>query len=125
MSKEQIEKELECEFFFKGKVNNLPGGHKKHYSPLKEMIIADNINKEVLFHYPKRIGLLQFSDELIFEDVSFKLSFLGDLTYASKHLFSFLHFLDSQDIDFIICERFPNEGLGLALNDRIERASVS
>ena len=88
------------------------------------MIVTENINKEVLANYPKRIAVIQFSDELLFEDVAIKFSFQGDFENASKNLFSYLHFLDQQDIDLIICERFPANDLGLTLNDRVDRASV-
>ena len=125
VSKEKIESVLKREVIVSGsKSVNLPGNAKKHYSPLKKMILTDNINKEVLANYPKKIAVIQFSDELLFEDVVIKFSFQGDFENASKNLFSYLHFLDQQDIDLIICERFPANGLGLTLNDRVERASV-
>jgi L-threonylcarbamoyladenylate synthase len=125
ISKEKIESVLKREVNVSGsKSVNLPGSAKKHYSPLKRMIVTENINKEVLANYPKRIAVIQFSDELLFEDVAIKFSFQGDFDNASKNLFSYLHFLDQQDIDLIICERFPANDLGLTLNDRVERASV-
>jgi L-threonylcarbamoyladenylate synthase len=31
--------------------------------------------------------------------------------------------LDNSGLDFIIAERFPEEGMGLAINDRLERAA--
>lgn len=125
ISKEKIESVLKREVNVSGsKSVNLPGSAKKHYSPLKRMIVTENINKEVLANYPKRIAVIQFSDELLFEDVAIKFSFQGDFENASKNLFSYLHFLDQQDIDLIICERFPANDLGLTLNDRVDRASV-
>lgn len=125
VSKDQLEAVLNTEARYK-KVENgkqLPGSAIKHYAPSKELIITDNLNKTVLANHSKSIGLIQFSDDLLFEEVQFKFSFREDLEDASRNLFNYLHFLEQQDIDLIICEKFPDKGIGVALNDRILRAS--
>jgi L-threonylcarbamoyladenylate synthase len=52
------------------------------------------------------------------------LSVKGDLAEAAANLFSVLRELDQSDADLIIAEMFPQEGLGIAINDRLSRASA-
>ena len=46
----------------------------------------------------------------------------NDLHEAARNLFSILREADQQQADLILAEYAPNEGIGLAINDRIERA---
>jgi L-threonylcarbamoyladenylate synthase len=39
-------------------------------------------------------------------------------------LFRYLRELDQLDLDLIVAERLPEEGLGAAINDRLRRASI-
>ena len=39
------------------------------------------------------------------------------------NLFRFLRELDACDLDLIVAERLPEDGLGAAINDRLSRAS--
>lgn len=52
------------------------------------------------------------------------LSPAGDLREAAANLFETLHELDEAGYEEIWAERAPDEGLGLAVNDRLYRASV-
>lgn len=51
------------------------------------------------------------------------LSPAGDLREAACRFFAALRRLEAMDVDAIAAERFPDEGLGVALNDRLERAA--
>jgi len=51
------------------------------------------------------------------------LSATGDLREAAAALFTSLKNLDRLALDVILAEPFPNHFLGLALNDRLRRAS--
>lgn len=51
------------------------------------------------------------------------LSPTGNLDEAARNLFAALKRLDEQAFDAIVAERFPNRDLGIAINDRLERAS--
>lgn len=42
---------------------------------------------------------------------------------AATNLYNAMHTLDSQNLDIIIAERFPNNGLGKSINDRLQRAT--
>ena len=54
----------------------------------------------------------------------FILSPSGSLDEAARHLFSALRGLNDLDVDIILTEKFPEEGLGIAINDRLKRASI-
>jgi L-threonylcarbamoyladenylate synthase len=47
------------------------------------------------------------------------------LDEAAQHLFAAMRTIDTFDIDVIIAEVFPEEGLGRAINDRLKRAAVT
>ena len=51
------------------------------------------------------------------------LSSSGNLSQAAAALFAALRRLDAQQLDGIVTERFPDEGLGRAINDRLQRAA--
>lgn len=51
------------------------------------------------------------------------LSGTGDLVEAASQLFAGLHRLDARRLDQLFAERVPVRGLGLAMNDRLERAA--
>ncbi len=72
-----------------------------------------------------RIGLLAFTppaDTDGFQTVEV-LSATGDLKEAAANLFAALHRLDEAGLDLIVAERAPQQGLGVAINDRITRAA--
>ncbi len=101
-----------------------PGMLKSHYAPNRKVYIGkivDLINK-----YPNRkIGIISLKDDYSHYP-SIKqiiLSPTGNLGEAAKNLFGALRKMDQEDIDIIITHRFPEEGLGKAINDRLHRAS--
>ena len=53
------------------------------------------------------------------------LSQKGDLKEAATNLFKSLRELDRADVSIIIAEKFPETGLGLAINDRLKRAAFN
>jgi L-threonylcarbamoyladenylate synthase len=52
------------------------------------------------------------------------LSKRGDLREAAANFFRMLRELDAENLDLIVAERVPEEGIGAAINDRLERAST-
>ena len=44
---------------------------------------------------------------------------------AAQNLFNFLHILDNFDTKTISVSPIPNEGIGLAINDRLIRAAIN
>ena len=103
-----------------------PGMLLAHYAPKKKLIFKDSLD-----NFPSanadRIGSISFKDlwSGIPEQQQFVLSPSGDLKEAAAKLFASMRQLDQMDIDMIIVEKFPEEGLGMAINDRLLRASHS
>ncbi|MCB0785617.1 MAG: hypothetical protein KDC02_15610, partial [Flavobacteriales bacterium] len=48
----------------------------------------------------------------------------GDLAEAARNLFAALRELDASDVELILAEPVPEEGLGRAINDRLRRAAA-
>ncbi len=78
----------------------------------------------VLSHPNKKIGLLIFQENPISQHVAHTevLSQKGDLNEAARNLYAAMHRLDHLDLDVIIAEKLPEEGLGKSINDRLKRA---
>lgn len=99
-----------------GKVNEARGGKmlspgmlESHYAPGKPLLIAET----------------RPSDEILTElNAEFMdLGRFGSLTGIAVNLFSELRRCDESDSEVIICVPVKNEGIGLAINDRLSRAS--
>ena len=52
------------------------------------------------------------------------LSATGDMVEATSKLYAFMHDLDKTEYDLILVDPIPNTGVGMALNDRLKRASI-
>ena len=52
------------------------------------------------------------------------LSESGDMAEATANLYAFMHDLDKPEYNLILVDPIPNVGVGMALNDRLKRASV-
>lgn len=98
-----------------------PGSLDQHYSPRLPLKFIDDAGE----YEKERVGVIAFStlrEGLPIEHQAI-LSRDGSLEEAAVNLFAGLRKLDKLDLDMILAERFPNEGLGRAINDRLERAS--
>jgi L-threonylcarbamoyladenylate synthase len=102
-----------------------PGMFLKHYSPKTEFILTRNLQSEIDWFQDKKVGLLLFNTiQPNFElKNQFVLSKDSNLDEAAANLYEALHELDKLNLDLIIAERFPEYGLGITINDRLERAS--
>jgi L-threonylcarbamoyladenylate synthase len=102
-----------------------PGQLKSHYAP--KITLRLGKMDELLQEYSgKRKALLLLQDRPETDDVVAReiLSPTADLHEAARNLFSALRRLDHSDAEIILAERVPEYGLGLAINDRLERAAV-
>ena len=103
-----------------------PGMLQSHYAPAKKLIVgnldellANNSNKPAILivfgkyrqNYPKSLQL--------------NLSTGANLSEAASNLFAFLRLADEAPQELILAEFVPAEGLGLAINDRLRRASYT
>jgi L-threonylcarbamoyladenylate synthase len=103
-----------------------PGMFSQHYSPTTPLVLASEVDAGLITN--KRVGLLQFSETNMAERhiVDFTsievLTANGNLRLAAASFFAALRRLDSEGLDLILAEPFPDHGLGRALNDRLNRA---
>lgn len=100
-----------------------PGQLKSHYAPERPLFMGD-IMTLIQAHAGKRIAVISFMDPLLepAPACSWVLSPSGDLHEAARNLFQALRSADAAEVDLIIAEVFPGEGLGWAINDRLSRA---
>jgi L-threonylcarbamoyladenylate synthase len=120
-----------------------PGQLPTHYAPKTKLSLVEDLNR---FPVPsgKRVGALAFypvawaddsgprsataATAIVCEVQNFvvvrHLSQSGNLREAATNLFRMLRELDAENLDLIVAERVPEEGIGAAINDRLERASI-
>lgn len=100
-----------------------PGMLGSHYAPRKRVIVGD-LPALLSAHRGSRIGAISLSTDhhAALNEV---LSPAGDLHEAARNLFAAMRRLDAGEVDLILAEVFPDEGLGRAINDRLSRASAS
>lgn len=106
------------------KTPSAPGMLSRHYAPSTDTYLTDNVTALLKKFDGKKIGLLLFN-KIINDDINIVqevLSENSDLNEAAKGLYAALHRLDQSNLDVIIAEIFPNEGLGKTINDRLKRA---
>lgn len=101
-----------------------PGMLTRHYAPLTDTYLTSNVTELKKQFQGKKIGIILFNKALENEDnvIQEVLSEKGDLKEASKKLYAALHRLDKKELDLIISEKFPEQGLGKTINDRLQRA---
>lgn len=99
-----------------------PGRFKRHYAPRTPLLLG---NAPRSLSQRKRVGLLSFREPPSREGYTVVevLSPRGDLAEAACGLFAALKRLDAAELDLIVAERVPEEGLGRAINDRLRRAA--
>ena len=101
-----------------------PGQLKSHYATIKPFYLGD-VELHIIENKGKRIGIISFykSYSALNPAVEILLSNRGNLNEAAAALFSAMRNMDSANVDVIIAERFPDQGIGMAINDRLERAA--
>jgi len=102
-----------------------PGMLSRHYATKHRLIFGD-IEKNISAYSSNKIGIISFHKKYdsILEEQQFILSKNKNLDEAAQKLFSAMREIDKLNIDVILAEKFPDEGLGRAINDRLKRASV-
>ena len=92
-----------------------PGMMKSHYAPNAKVKLNCTTCEA-------GAGLLGFGDQTAAN--TFNLSPSGDLREAAANLYLGLRELDERGVSVICVSPIPNEGLGIAINDRLQRASA-
>jgi L-threonylcarbamoyladenylate synthase len=109
----------------RGEKISAPGQLPTHYAPKTPLRLIENA-KTFTPEEKQRVGLLAWNaftpEEGRFAAVR-TLSEHQDLREAAANVFRSLRELDDLDLDLIVAERVPAQGLGAAILDRLERAS--
>ena len=102
-----------------------PGMLKSHYAPGHPLYLGE-IPQLLKQFAGKRIGVISFQTSYQHEDIAVQyiLSPQGRLDEAASNLFSMLHKMDQNNVELIVAERVPNEGIGKAINDSLTRATA-
>ncbi len=99
-----------------------PGMMLAHYAPKIPMIVG-NRNELISQANLKKCATLSFTEPWPSER-NLILTVKGDLQEAAKNLFRYMRELDSMsNIQCIYAEWVPQEGIGVAINDKLKRAS--
>lgn len=94
-----------------------------HYSPKTLLYLTNDLEVILSKNKDKRIGIITLQRKFNTDFEQYVLSEKGDQEEAAKNLYAAMHYLDSLDLDLIVAEMFPDEGIGLAINDRLRRAA--
>lgn len=98
-----------------------PGQLKSHYAPQKKILLGSI--EALLQTYGDRAGVLSFQKDYQ-RNHQIILSPSGKPEEAAQHLFEALRAFDKMDVDLVLAELLPEEGLGRAINDRLRRAAA-
>ena len=95
-----------------------PGQLLSHYAPRAQvrLNVVDVQGHEALLGFGPHMPATSV--------MSINLSEAGDLNQAAARLFSALHELDRSGVNVIAVMPIPHDGLGEAINDRLERAAA-
>jgi L-threonylcarbamoyladenylate synthase len=99
-----------------------PGMMSSHYAPSTPLLLVDDIDS-----YAQRsdIGVILFQNPAIFfRSPTAVLSPRGDLREAAANLYQVMRKLDDMGLRLIVAQRVPNSGLGAAINDRLNKATL-
>jgi L-threonylcarbamoyladenylate synthase len=114
-----------------------PGMMLKHYSPKAKFLLfsggGENATAQVqqiasqMISQGRKIGLLVTNEEFDqFSGMDAEIEVLGsgaNLAAIGQTLFSRMRALDKKGAEFILMRSLPNEGLGLAIGDRLIKAA--
>ena len=94
-----------------------PGMLESHYAPRSKLRLnAMSVDKDE--------ALLAFGEPLAGAAVTLNLSPSGNLIEAAANLFAFVRQLDGLCLASIAVMRIPSDGIGEAINDRLQRAAA-
>lgn len=97
-----------------------PGQLKSHYAPGKKVMLGSI--EEMLKKHPEA-GVLSFQKKYGVRN-QITLSPSGNLEEAARNLFEALRAFDKMEVEVVLTELVPDQGLGRAINDRLRRAAA-
>jgi L-threonylcarbamoyladenylate synthase len=101
-----------------------PGMLPQHYAPRTEVRMVSDWRDAKVPENAAALAFQNLADPGRFRVVEV-LSAGGDLREAATRFFAALRRLDASGAEVILAERFPEKGLGIALNDRLTRAAAT
>ena len=104
-----------------GQAMQAPGQCDTHYRPQVPLYFGEVPAGHKLPPHTVRIA---FGKQVGPIPAMVNLSETGDMTEATAKLYAYMHDLDNPDYDLILVDPIPNTGVGMALNDRLKRASI-
>ena len=99
-----------------------PGLLESHYAPTTPLYLVDDVRK---YQSCKDVGVL------LFEDIG--ISFQGPVAYISEdkdsetaamRLYWAIRKLDGMGLRFMVCSLLPEQGIGVAINNRLRKAAT-
>src|SRR5690625_833341 len=106
-----------------------PGLKYKHYSPEVPLILVNGTYEEIQTVIDQerskslRVGVLASTNTAKQLQAEKVISLGKNLDEIATHLYSGLRLLSKQDVDLIICESFPETGIGQAVMNRLHKAA--
>jgi L-threonylcarbamoyladenylate synthase len=98
-----------------------PGLLDNHYAPKTPLFLVDDLSQ---YAHRKDLGILLFEKStLSFEGEVIFISKTADAAEAARTLYWAMRTLDQKNLTALIAKRLPNEGIGLAINNRLEKAA--
>lgn len=103
-----------------------PGMHAKHYSPKTRVIVSDDLEQDIQRYSGQKIGAITYNaySHLLANEHQLLLCKHGDFKTAAANLYGAMHIMDSRNYELIIVRKFPETGIGLSINDRLDRAKA-
>ncbi len=105
----------------------VPGMFSKHYSPLTPFYVVNNPEEFIKESLQQNIVFIGFNERI--ENAKIKHQFLlsekGNITEAASNLYKTLFLADELQPEIIVSSFFPEEDLGITINDRLKRASIN
>ena len=98
-----------------------PGQCDTHYRPQVPLYFGE---LPAGFKLPAHTVRIAFGNQAGPIPATVNLSESGDMIEATSKLYAYMHDLDNPEYDLILVDPIPNTGVGMALNDRLKRASI-
>lgn len=125
ISKEAIETILgnEVKLNLSHTAPDTPGQLKSHYATVTPLYFG-NAEDLIKKYAGKNFVVITLDKKFtaIISSKQFQLSANGDLNEAARNLFKTLRLADELNADLIIAEKMPEKDLGMAINDRLQKA---
>ncbi|TVR81550.1 MAG: threonylcarbamoyl-AMP synthase [Chitinophagaceae bacterium] len=106
-----------------------PGMLRSHYAPQKKLLAFNREELEEFIKNSKNQEICILAFDTYIDSIPTPnqrlLSVKKDELEAARNLFNMLHELDEMDSELILAEFLPEKGIGIAINDKLRRASAN